>query len=364
MQNKNRTRETWRVAAVGAYILINAALSFATDPWLTYKGEKGAGSGKHIVLVSGDEEYRSEEALPMLARILSKHHGFYCTVLFAIDPETGNVNPNNQNNIPGLESLESADLMIIFTRFRALPDDQMQYIDDFLKAGKPVIGLRTATHAFQFDADSKWARYGNGYSGPKTEWRDGFGRLVLGEKWISHHGRHKHESTCGIIDEAARDHPIARGIKDGDIWGPTDVYGIRLPLPDDSRPIIRGQVMQRKGPYDDRDTCYGMRPDDGPPVEGIKNDPMMPIAWTKTYQIPAGKPGKAFTSTIAASTDLVAEGTRRLLVNATYWCLGMQDKIPPQGTNVDLVGDYKPTAYSGKPESHWQDLRRIPTDYR
>src|SRR5205085_12196582 len=99
----------------------------ARDPWLTFGGSDGPGNGKHIVLISGDEEYRSEEALPQLAKILSTHHGFRCTVLFAVDPATGFINPNVNNNIPGLEALKSADLMLIFTRFRNLPADQMKH---------------------------------------------------------------------------------------------------------------------------------------------------------------------------------------------------------------------------------------------
>ena len=74
--------------------------------WLEFKGTDGPGAGKHIVLVSGDEEYRSEEALPMMAKILSTHHGFDCTVLFAIDPETGEIDPEHQTNIPGLDALD------------------------------------------------------------------------------------------------------------------------------------------------------------------------------------------------------------------------------------------------------------------
>src|SRR5262249_14723660 len=87
------------------------ALTYAADPWVVYKGGDGPGKGKHIVLISGDEEYRSEEALPQLAKILAKQHGFQCTVLFAIDPTTGFINPNVNNNIPGLEALKTADLM-------------------------------------------------------------------------------------------------------------------------------------------------------------------------------------------------------------------------------------------------------------
>src|SRR3954462_4446798 len=85
-----------------------------------YEGGDGPGKGKYIVLVSGDEEYRSEEALPQLGKILAKRHGFRCTVLFAIDPADGTINPN-VSNIPGLEALDSADLTVIFTRFRDLP---------------------------------------------------------------------------------------------------------------------------------------------------------------------------------------------------------------------------------------------------
>ena len=351
------------LTALGLTCLL-AGKATAEDPWVVYQGKDGPGRGKHVVLISGDEEYRSEEALPQLGKILSQRHGFKCTVLFAIDPETGVIDPNNQNNIPGLQSLKTADLMIICTRFRSLPDEQMQQIDDYLRSGRPVIGLRTATHAFQFRKPGKWSHYGNGYRGELKEWTDGFGRLVLGEKWISHHGGHKQESTRGLIPPTARKHPINRGIRDGDVWGPSDVYGVRLPLPGDSRPVVLGQVIKRKGEFDAEDPCFGMRPDDGPPVEGKKNDPMMPIAWTKTYQIPGGKPGRSFTSTLGASTDLIPAGSRRLIVNAAYWCLKMEDAVPAAGTNVDLIGQYKPTAYSGKRGTYWADRKLKPADFR
>ena len=344
-------------------VLVNLLVPLALlgqDPWATYEGTKGPGAGKHIVLISGDEEYRSEEALVQLAKILAQHHGFRCTVLFAIDPETGVINPNIQNNIPGLEALKSADLMVLFTRFRGLPNAQMQCIDDYLKRGGPVLGIRTSTHAFLFRGENPWAHYGNGYRGPNSAWADGFGRLVLGEKWINHHGSHKHESTRGIIAPDADRSRITCGIRDGDIWGPTDVYGVRLPLPGDSVPVVLGQVVTRSGQFDAEDPFFGMRPDDGPPVEGKKNNPMMPIAWTKTYQIPGGQKGRVFASTIGAATDLVSEGTRRLLVNGAYWAMGLEDKIPTSGTKVDVVGNYKPTAYGSHPNEYWNQLALKP----
>lgn len=355
-----KTRAGWWRAAMLACCLATGSVR-ADELWAFYKGQDGPGAGKRIVLISGDEEYRSEQALPQLGKILARHHGFDCAVLFAVDPATGTINPNVQNNIPGLAALDKADLMIIFTRFRALPDEQMRHIDAYLRSGRPVIGIRTSTHAFLFPGDSPWAHYGNGYNGPKTEWTDGFGRLVLGEKWISHHGQHKHESTRGIIAPGAADHPITRGLRDGDIWGPTDVYGVRLPLPGDSRPIVLGQVLKRKGPFLEEDPLHGMRPDDGPPVAG-KNDPMMPIAWTRTYQLPGGKPGRAFTSTIGAANDLLSEGTRRLLVNAVYWALGMEDKLGPTGAKVDLVGAYHPDGFGNRPDDYWRKLALRPAE--
>ena len=150
---------TPRSAAVVLLLLLTAAVR-AADPWVVYEGGDGPGKGKHVVLVSGDEEYRSEEALPQLAKILSKHHGFKCTVLFAIDPKDGTINPDRRDNIPGLEALGKADLMVIFTRFRDLPDAQMKHIADYVESGRPVVGLRTATHAFDIAEGKTYARYG------------------------------------------------------------------------------------------------------------------------------------------------------------------------------------------------------------
>lgn len=349
----------WSVA-----IVLIAGHTHAAEPWVHYKGLEGPGKGKHIVLVSGDEEYRSEEALPQLGKILATEHGFDCTVLFAINPRTGNVDPNNRQNIPGLSALGDADLMILFVRRRDLPDDQLQLIENYVKAGKPVIGIRTSTHAFFPPPDSKWAHYSDTYEGDKKEWEGGFGRVVLGERWVNHHGDHKNESTRGIIAPGAADHPIMRGIKDGAIWGPTDVYAVRLPLPGDSQPLVLGQVTARKGAFDENDRLYGMRPDDGPAVSGPKNDPMMPVAWIKSFEIPGGKPGRAFTSTIGASVDLLNEATRRLLVNAAYWCVGLEDKIPREGARVDLVGDYEPTKFEFRKDEHWANRKMSPDEFR
>jgi type 1 glutamine amidotransferase len=320
-----RCRDTLSLLALLAWLSTALAPARAADPWLVVEGQDGPGKGKHIVLVSGDEEYRSEEALPQLAKILARHHGFRCTVLFAIDPADGTINPNRNDNIPGLEALDSADLMVLFTRFRDLPDEQMKHIVDYVESGKPVVGLRTATHAFDLKRHKTYERY---------TWNNkegGFGGLVLGETWVNHHGNHGKESTRGIIASGAAEHPILRGIKDGDVWGPTDVYEVRLPLPGDSKALLLGQVLK------------GMHSTDKP-VAGKKNDPMMPIAWVKSYTGEKGKSSRVFTTTMGASQDLESEGLRRLLVNACYWAIGMDDKISGQ-SNVELVGAFKPRRF-------------------
>ncbi len=312
--------------AFATLALTSVGTRAADHPWVVYPGGDGPGKGKHIVLVSGDEEYRSEETLPQLAKILAKRHGFKCTVLFAIDPDDGTIDPGVNYNIPGLKTLQNADLMVIFTRYRALPDPQMKHIVDYLEAGKPVVGIRTATHAFL--TGGKYARWSAG--GDKS-FPGGFGRQVLGETWVNHWGGHGSQSTRGIIAKGEENHPILRGIKDGDIWGPTDVYEAHLGS--ESTPLVLGQVLK------------GMKFDD-PPLEGKKNDPMMPIAWTRNYSVKPGKTGRAFCSTIGAATDFATEGTRRLLVNACFWAAGLEDKIPEK-TNVDLVGKFEPTRFAG-----------------
>ncbi len=315
-------------AAVAAVVGLSAGLAQADDLWIKFDGGDGPGKGKHVVLVSGDEEYRSEEALPQLAKILSKHHGFQTTVLFAIDPETGEINPNKGDNIPGLEALQTADLMIIATRFRHLPDDQMKLIADYVEAGKPVIGLRTATHAF--NGGGTYARYSNGSNA--EGWKGGFGKQVLGEQWVNHHGQHGKEGTRGIVVAGQERNPILRGIEAGSIFGPTDVYTVVIDdVAKSSIPLILGEVTETLEPMSKA-------------VSGTKNNPMMPVAWTKLYKSPSGKEARVFCTTMGAATDLEAEGTRRMIVNATYWTLGLEDKIPEK-SNVALVGEFKPTKF-------------------
>ena len=303
-----------------AILLILAATTLRADtPGVVLQGKAGPLAGKHVVLIAADDEYRSEELIPQLAKILAvaprlPMHGALCR------RSADRLHRSRAQNIPGLEALDAADLLVIFARFRELPDEQMKHFVDYIESGKPIIGLRTATHAFNYTRhkDSPYAKY----SFNDAKFSGGFGRQVLGETWINHYGNHNVESTRATIAPGMEQHPIVRGV--GEIWGPSDVYAITT-LSGDSKPLLLGHVLT------------GMKPTD-PPNE--KKKPV-PVAWTKTYTGTQGKAARVFTTTMGHCGDLKCENFRRLLVNACYWCMGLEDKIPAKA-KVDLVGKYDP----------------------
>ena len=198
--------------------------------------------GKHVVLLSGDEEYRSEEAMPMLAKILSQRHGFKCTVLFALDPD-GTINPNNQKSLADSTALDSADAIIFGLRFRNWLDADMQRFVSAFERGVPLIALRTSTHPFNIPADSKWAKYS---WNSKAPWPGGFGKHVLGETWLSHWGKHKSEATRGVTEPSAASDALLRGVTD--VFGDSDVYEAYPPA--DAKILLRGLVLKGMNPGD------------------------------------------------------------------------------------------------------------------
>jgi len=305
--------------------LITPTASAAQNPHLVvYQGDKGPGSGKHIVFLAGDHEYRSEETLPALARILARRDGFKCSVFFTTDPRTGFIEPGS-SNISGLETLRTADLLVIFLRFQDFPDDQMQHIADYLDRGGPVVGFRTATHAFQIQRpDAKFLKYTwkgvEGYPG-------GFGRQILGETWVSHYGKNHAQSSRLLLQPDQSAHPILRGVRD--VWVQSGGY-TASPI-EGSQILALGQILD------------GMTPD-SPPAKDKKE---LPVAWTRTYLGALGKPGRVFTTTHGASEDLLNEGFRRMVLNAILWTVGLDTAIRPDA-NISFVGPFQPSTYNFK----------------
>ena len=155
----------------------------------------GEAKGKHIVLLSGDEEYRSEEGMPMLGKILSQRHGFKCTVLFSLGAD-GTIDPTAGGSLSHPEALDSADAIVMLLRFRHWDDATSKRFEAAINRGVPIIALRTSTHAFNgYPKDSPYAAWNFNNNG-------GWGRKFLGETWVSHWGKHKVEATKGIIEAA------------------------------------------------------------------------------------------------------------------------------------------------------------------
>ena len=290
--------------------------------WLTYNGNNGPGKGKHIVLIAAEQEYRSEQSMPMMARILSELHGFDCTVLFSVNTK-GEADPTLKirweqkdviHNIPGLEHLKNADLMILFSRLITLPREQIQHVVDYVDAGKPIIGIRTANHGF--------LGFPYTLNGKKIQ----FGEDVLGGSFRNHHGNWHADSTRGIIVEEAKDHPILIGVNE--VWGPSDVYRTYpegKSLPSGCQPLLMGQPL------------LGRKHDDKPNPEKIP----LPVAWTKTWTGSKGKTGRVFHLTMGSGQDFENEGLRRLTINAAYWCLHIEKAIRAS-RSVEIQGTYKP----------------------
>jgi type 1 glutamine amidotransferase len=286
-----------------------------------------------IVFVTGDEEYRSEESMPMLARMLEREMGVRTRVCYALD-SAGYVNPNINDNIVGLEALDSADMMVMFTRWRALPDDQAKHILDFAESGKPMVGFRTATHAFLYKDDSLRQHLNN-------EWPT----KVFGQQWITHHGHFEDGNaplTSVTLVEGKADHPILRGVEpmeayswlyhvDGGEW---ELYG-------DSDPLLTGRSLRSNHEE-------AGRLDEFP----LTN----PVAWTKTYTGTSEKAARVFFTTLGHPYDFKSESMRKLAMNGVAWAMGREDNIPADGFDPTIVGTYDPNN-SGFGEKFKKGLR-------
>ena len=319
------TKETISISSYKPQ-LQNIGIDSTKNYRVIYKGKKGPGKGKNIVFIATDHEYRGEETLPALARILAKRFGFTCTVIWALDQE-GYIHPGS-SNIMGLEALDKADLLVLFTRFANFPSSQMKHLDNYLNTGKPVIGLRTSTHAFNNKSNLEWAHYDYKYEGDKKDWHGGFGDKILGETWVGHYGKNHQQSSQLILDPTNESHPILSGVKD--VFVQCGGYKA-FPQGNNLKIIARGRILN------------GMTPDSSPD----KTKEEMPVAWVRKYQMKNGASGNVFTTTHGASEDILNPGFRRMLINACFWTIGLEDKINPN-SNIDFVGKYTPSTFSFK----------------
>jgi len=293
---------------------------------------EGPGAGKHIVFLSGDHEYRSEELLPALARIMAWHHGFKSTVLFTLNEE-GFIEPGS-SNMRGLEILQDADLMVVGLRFQDFPEEEMQHFVDYLDRAGPILGIRTSTHAFA-NIEGMFERFNWNYEG--EEYHKGFGRQVLGETWAGHYGTNHQQSSVLVTEAEAATHPIMTGV------GGFEAAGLPGEAPFAhvvsggywAAPLEPFSVLARGVVLDGMDS-------DATPDPSKER---APVVWTRPYTGAEGAEGRVFTSTHGASEDLLDDGYRRMMVNATFWLAGMEDAIT-NDLATDFVGPFHPATYA------------------
>jgi uncharacterized protein len=259
----------------------------------------------HVVLVAGDHEYRSEITLPLLARILEVHHGFRTSLVMPVNDQ-GKVDPKADRSLRGLDALETADLAIFYLRWRTLPDDQMRKIVDYVQSGRPMIGLRTTTHAFR------------NLTGDYARWNDGFGQDIFGQRWLTHHGA---QSSTAVFP-ALTPHPILRGVRP--FTGRSWLYHVTPVHGADVQTLLLGRSVNSN------------QPADGP------HPHVQPVAWIKTYTGNRGNSARVFFTSLGHPHEFADANLRRLLLNAVYWGLARENAIPEEGARADLVGEFDP----------------------
>jgi type 1 glutamine amidotransferase len=272
-----------------------------------------------LVFVTGDEEYRSEESMPMLAKILKRELGCEVTVCYALD-SLGNIDPNNLSNIAGLEALEDADLMVMFTRFRALPDSQVQHILRFAESGKPMVGFRTSTHAFLYKEDST-----------KFDLNAAWTTKVFGQRWITHHG-HFNDGESPLTDVAPiiaqQQNPILRGVQPFKAYSWLyHVQGGYDKLYGDCTLLVEGTALRSNHQENNE----------------LNRFPLTnPVAWTKHHITASGDSSRVFFTTLGHPFDFKDPSMRKLALNGIYWALGLEAEIPENGVNEAFEGEYNP----------------------
>ena len=289
---------------------------------IVYEGEAGPGLGKHIVFLASDHEYRAEETCPALARILAKHYGFKCTVVFGVDKD-GFIEAGS-SRVSGLAALEKADLFFIVARFLNPPDEEMAHIEAYLERGGPVVGLRTSSHAFQIPAKSKYAKYD--YRSKVEGYEDGFGHQVLGNTWVGHYGTNHKQGTRIITVPEQRGNVILTDVGETAFTHAGAYVGKAAP---DFTVLTTSQPLVSMDPNAEPDT----------------KKPPMPSTWTRQYAAKDGSMHRVFHSTQGASEDILDENYRRLILNGTLWTMGMEKEIKPD-LNISFVGPYQPNTFA------------------
>ncbi|MDP5121784.1 MAG: ThuA domain-containing protein [Spirosomaceae bacterium] len=272
----------------------------------------------HIVFVIGDEEYRSEESMPMLGEILHRELGAKISLCYPLNTN-GIIDPNITDNIEGLEALATADLMVVFTRWRNLPANQAKMITDYAESGRPMVGFRTATHTFMYKDNPEMQHLNNDWPAK-----------VFGQQWITHHG-HFEDGNAPLTEVSILPNAKTK-ILNG--FEPFKAYswlyhvdGGEWKLNGDAQPFLSGKSLRSNHEMSGNLDKFSLT---------------NPVAWTKTYTGTSGKAARVFFTTLGHPYDFKNESMRKLALNGIYWSLGMEKQIPKKGVNAEVVAEYNP----------------------
>lgn len=230
-----------------------------------------------VAMLIGEDEYQTEQTLPAFA--LDKlGRDFRVLTIFASDTD--------KNDFPGIAAIDHADVLLVSVRRRTLPREQLAHVREFVAAGKPIVGIRTASHAFAL-------REGNPPAGHEV-WPE-FDGQVLGGHYTNHHGNHPPDgpkSYVQIVPELAA-HPILRGFAAGEQIVPSWLY-MTTPLATGAQVLLMGRV------------------------EGVEKQE--PVAWT---YVPATG-NRVFYTSLGHPDEFKSEAFRTLLANGIYWAAGIE----------------------------------------
>jgi len=250
-----------------------------------------------VVFVCGDHEYSGEETLPLLAAVLEKNYGFRTKILKSFPDQ------NAEKNIPQLEVLAKANLAVFFLRWRLLPAEQVAFIDAYVKSGKPIMGLRTSTHAFNYSKEDSlfnFNQFAERAFGAPPGW-GAFGHTHYGHK----------SSTDATVIASKKMHPILTGV-DSNFHVRSWLYRVLPNYPVKGADwLIMGKSVNPDKPAEDQ-----------------------PIAWTWQNEYK----GRVFFTTMGHPEDFAVEAFQRLMVNAIHWELGLAvPKIWPGKLDINIA---------------------------
>jgi type 1 glutamine amidotransferase len=213
-------------------------------------GEQPAGLKIHLI---GVGEYEAAQSLAGFKKHLEQDYRVECTASLG----------GNGKKLDNLDPLKTADLLVIFARRLNLPEEQMAILREHWQKGRPIVAMRTSSHAFQPEDNAI------------------FDRKVLGGDYTGSGSYTTPFKAIAAKDQAG--HPVLKGV------GPITSRGYynNGKLAEDAV-VLQVVESERKTP--------------------------LPVTWTHTY-----KAGRTIYTSMGVPEDFKDENFRRLLRNAIFW---------------------------------------------